>query len=113
MKEYIGRRINVMKALAGIRWGAHPLTLLTVYRGLIRSSMDWGCQLLVDVGLALAKILDRLQYAVLRIVLGVMCTIPTNVILHLSGECTLNSRRRMLTSKYVAKCVTRRDHPMA
>lgn len=104
IKESIGRRINVLKVLAGIRWGAHPITLLMAYRGLIRSSMDWGCQLLVDIGPALAKILDQLQYAALRVALGVMCTTPTNVILHLSRECTLNSRRRMLTCKYVAKC---------
>lgn len=75
--------------------------------------MDWGCQLLTDVGPTLAKILDRLQYAALRIALGVMCTTPTNVILHLSGEGTLNARRRMLTSKYVAKCVACQNHPVA
>lgn len=92
MKESICRRITVMKALTGIRWGAHAITLLIVYKGLIRSCMDWGCQLLVDVSSALAKILDRLQYAALRVALGVMCTTPTNVILHLSGDCTLNSR---------------------
>lgn len=33
MKVSVDRRIIVLKAMSGIRWGAYPITLLTVYRG--------------------------------------------------------------------------------
>lgn len=33
-------RINLLKSFAGIRWGAHPSTLLMVYKGLVRSLLN-------------------------------------------------------------------------
>ncbi|KMQ86844.1 type-1 retrotransposable element r1dm, partial [Lasius niger] len=53
MKNRINPRINVLKAITGIRWGAHPKILLTIYKGLIRSVLDWSCQIFhpIDNGL--------------------------------------------------------------
>jgi hypothetical protein len=36
---------NVLKYMAGIRWGGHPSTLGTIYKNLIRSKLDYGCSI--------------------------------------------------------------------
>lgn len=35
-------RINVLKSISGITWGAHPSTTLRIYRGWIRSVLQYG-----------------------------------------------------------------------
>lgn len=61
--------MNVMKAIAGIQWGAHPSVLLTVYKDWIRSLLDYGCIAFSDINGNAALILDRIQYEVIRITL--------------------------------------------
>lgn len=36
--------LAILKMTAGISWGAHPKILLNIYRGLIRSRLEWGSQ---------------------------------------------------------------------
>lgn len=38
--------INVMKAISRVWWGADPATLLVIYKGLVRSHLDYGSFLL-------------------------------------------------------------------
>lgn len=78
-KEKVLPKINILKAVSGIKWGAHPGNLLTVYRGLIRPALDWGCQILTEMGHKASLVFDRLQFAALRITLGLMCSTPTVV----------------------------------
>jgi len=44
MKNKITPRINILKTISGIRWGAHLKFFLIVYKGYIRSLFEWGCQ---------------------------------------------------------------------
>jgi hypothetical protein len=36
------RRLNVLKYIAGIKWGGHPKVLNILYKNFIRSKMDCG-----------------------------------------------------------------------
>lgn len=92
-----------MRAIAGLKWGSHPSTLLSVYKGWIRSMLDYGWIAFVDVYRDAARILDGIQFRILRIVLSLFVTTPTNVILHLTGEMPLHIRRRFLTDRKVVK----------
>lgn len=105
-------RLNILKAISGIRWGAHPKTLLTVYKGLIRPILDWGCTAMTRMNEASALKLDRIQYAALRISLGLFKSTPTNVILHLNGELPLHLRRMQLINKYIIKACSYENHPL-
>lgn len=88
MKNRITPRINpeALKAISGIRWGAHPSVLLMVYKVLIRSVLDWGSQISHPLDEKLLLKASRFQYAALRVVSGLMHTTPTNVLLDLNGE---------------------------
>lgn len=51
-----------------------------------------------------------LQCSALRIVLGVISTTPNIVVLHMSGEMKLRDRRRLVTCRYLLKCLTQENN---
>lgn len=104
-------RINILKALSGIRWEAHPSTLITAYRRLVRSVLEWGCQVMYPLGKRESLVLDRLLFACASVACGLMRTTPTNVLLDVVGEQPLVYRHRYLLSKHLSKVVARKDHP--
>lgn len=105
-------RINILKAISGIRWGAHPNNLLTIYKGFIRPILDWGCQAFHPLDNLLYIKMCRLQYAPLRIILGMMKTTPTNVLLDINSEPPLETRWSYLTAKFLSKVIARNNHPL-
>jgi hypothetical protein len=36
------RRLNLLKCIAGVKWGGHPKVLNILYQNFIRSKMDYG-----------------------------------------------------------------------
>ncbi|XP_070153691.1 uncharacterized protein [Polyergus mexicanus] len=105
-------RLNILKAMTGIRWGAHPTNLLNVYKGFIRPLLDWGCQSFNPLDEILYLKISRLQYAALKAVSGLMTTTPTNVLLDINGEFPLDARWQGLTLRFLAKVMARRSHPL-
>ncbi|XP_029658825.1 uncharacterized protein LOC115232833 [Formica exsecta] len=112
LRNRIMPRVNILKAMAGIRWGAHHSNLLNVYKGFIRPLLDWGCQSFNPLNEQFYLRVSRLQYASLRIVSGMMITTPTNVLLDINGEFPLDSRWFCLTSRFLAKTMVRYSHPL-
>lgn len=105
-------RLNILKAMAGIRWGSHPSILLTVYRGFIRSVLEWGCQIFLPLRKPDLERISRVQYACIRAILGLMRTTPTNVLMDISGELPLELRWRFLAERFVCKIIARPNHPL-
>lgn len=64
--------INVMKAISRLWWGADTATLLVVYKGLVRSHLDYGSFLLNPISKKNKDNLDKVQYEALRLVTGCM-----------------------------------------
>lgn len=62
IREKCRRRISVLKAISGITWGAHPSTMLKVYRGWIRAIIEYGCQAFAGFPGNFMLILDRIQF---------------------------------------------------
>ena len=98
--------------MAGFRWGSHSNILLTVYKGLICSQLDWACIFTDSCCDTHIKKLDVIQFAALRTVLGVMKTTPTNVLLDLAKEPPLALRRNYLKQRFCMKVLACEDHPL-
>lgn len=49
MAKSVHKSINLLRAMAKVSWSAYPMALLMVYKGLTRSYLEWGCQLLYVV----------------------------------------------------------------
>lgn len=96
--------ITILRAISSLNVGAHPKTLLTIYKGLVRATADWGSMYYHD-GREIDLIrVDRIQYAALTSCLGCIKTTPINVLLHLASEPSLKCRQ-FLTKKYIARTI--------
>ena len=77
--------------------------LLRIYRALIRSKIDYGCEV---YGTAPEKVLEKLDpvhHKALRICLGAYRTSPIPSLYALAGEMSLDKRRKMLQMNYYIK----------
>ena len=62
--------LNLMRYLSGTKYGADKITLMTIYKTLIRSKLDYGCQAYASASKTQLNRLDRIQSAALRIATG-------------------------------------------
>lgn len=92
--------INVMRCLAGASWGSEMATLMTVYRAMIRSVLDYGCLVYGSAAPTVLAMLDILQAKALRVCSGAVRTTPVSAPQVELGETTLGLRRTKLGLHY-------------
>lgn len=103
------RGINVMKSLTRVWWGADPKTLLIIYKGLVRTHLDFGMQCIFKTSKANWNKLNNTQYQALRVITGCMKSTPIRVLLSETSEMPLELRRVWLSAKAVSKILARSD----
>ncbi|XP_022828405.1 uncharacterized protein LOC111357833 [Spodoptera litura] len=106
------RSVCVLRALAGVWWGAHPYTLKLIYNALVRSVMDYCCFLIAPCNKEAFKKLDSIQAKCLRIIIGAMKSSPINALQVECAEPPLDLRRQYLADRFVSKVLTRSSHPL-
>jgi len=104
---------NIITSLTGTKWGAHPQLLLSLYRSIFRSSIEYGAQIFnLNKNRSLFLKLQRQQYRIIRAALGLRQSTPINVLLSEAREPPLNIRFSYLTSKYIFKSLARKSNPV-
>ena len=99
-----GRKlINLMKAISAHSWGCHPSTLLAIYKGLVRPTIEWGNTIYAQADKRLLAKINTLQNEALRIVSGCFRTTPLNILHHSTGVQSLEIRRQTQAAKFLAK----------
>jgi len=104
---------NIITSLAGVWWGAHPSLLLSVYRAVYRSSIEYGAQVLpLHRNRSLFLKLQRQQFRIIRVALGppFRQSTPINVLLAEAREPPLNLRFSMLTSRFIFRSLARNSN---
>lgn len=104
--------LNIIKMLRGVWWGAHPSSLMTIYKMIIRASIEYGCFVFAGSSESSFYKLERIQLQAIRLALGLRSTTPTNIILAEANEPTLYSRFLFLTGKYLLKVFSITKHPL-
>ena len=105
------KALNILKCVARTSYGADRKTLLTLYRSLIRSKLDYG-SIVYDAACASSKrTLDTVHHAALRIATGAFRTSPTASILVEADELPLGLRRKILSMRYAVKILQFPSHP--
>src|SRR6188508_2548984 len=92
-----------MKSFHGLSWGASNKTLLTIYKSLLRSRIDYGCFILNEACKTNLKMLDTIQYKALSIVLGAPKGTSLATLLAETGETSLQVRRELMLIKFLIK----------
>ena len=87
------KALNILKVLSHTTWGADRLTLLHLYRYLIRSKLDYGSIVYGSARKSYSAMLDPIHHQGLRLALGAFRTSPTASLYVEAYEPSLHTRR--------------------
>ncbi|KAH9636876.1 hypothetical protein HF086_010657 [Spodoptera exigua] len=93
--------LNIMRCLAGVSWGADPVTLAILYKAIVRSHFDYSCLAYIDCNYV--HRLDIAQNKGLRIISGAMCSTPIRAMEVETGVMPLSIRRYLLAQRFSVK----------
>ena len=105
--EYVrGKCLKTMNILFMISRGneeTDSVTMLRIYRALIRSKLEYGCEVYGTAPPSMLLKLDPVHHKGLRTCLGAYRTSPKESLYVLAGELSLPKRRSMLQMNYYIK----------
>lgn len=104
------KRTDIMKFLSNKHIGAHPSCLLNMYKGLIRSKLDYGSTLYGNATKTLLNSMETIQLTGIKIAMGMLKNTPSQAVLAESGEMPLGMRRSWLAQKESIK-IWSQAHP--
>ncbi|GBN24737.1 putative RNA-directed DNA polymerase from transposon X-element, partial [Araneus ventricosus] len=105
------RTLNIMKVLSSTSWGADKVSLMRIYRSLVRSKLDYGVPIYGSAAKSTLKMLDSVHHQGLRIATGAFRTTPIPSLHVISGEPSLELRRHRLSLSYFYKIKSDESHP--
>jgi len=100
LKNSCLKAINILKVLSHSSWGSDRVTLLRLYRSLIRSKLDYGSQVYMSASQHVLSKLDPVHNLAIRICTGAFRSSPVNSLLVDSGEPPLDIRRKQLALQH-------------
>lgn len=98
--------MNIIKFVRGTWWGADPLTLLILYKSLIRSKLEYNSFIYFPHRKDTKLKLERIQFAAIRLAFGYRISTPTNILLGESKLTSIEDRAIMLGKRYYAKVLS-------
>lgn len=103
LKARTMRGLDLLKCLAGLSWGADRFCLLTLYRSLIRSKIDYGCIVYQAATETNLSRLNSVHHSAIRLCTGAFRSSPVASLYAESGEPSLLLRRAQLSLQYLAR----------
>jgi len=97
--------------VSGQSFGCNKTCLLTIYRALIRSVLDYGAIAFDSMSAANKTKLDVIQHKTLRIACGSFCSTSAAAMQVETGEMPLGCRRRQQQLNYAIKIKAALNHP--
>lgn len=104
--------INILSCVRSTWWGADPKTLLTLYKSLIRSRIEYGGFLMSPCKPKLIYELDKIQLKCLRVAMGYRLSTPVNVIIGESKIPLLEHRFELLCYKFLLKTIAKKNYTL-
>ena len=111
LKVTCNRSINLLKVVSSKTWGMNRNSLLTIYRSLIRSKLDYGCMIYNSACKTYLKQIDQIQNEALRVCLGAFRTSPIPSLQIEANEMPFYLRSTKLSLTYAIKTLTNPTNP--
>jgi len=111
MIEKCKKRLNLMRALTGSHWGASKKSLLSIYKALIRSILDYGDVVYSSASRKQLNKLNTIQTEALRICCGAHKGTASIALQNECGETPLHLRRLENSIKFGIKIIGSINHP--
>ena len=99
LKDSCTKSLSVIKFLSHLQWGCNRETLLTLYKTLVRSKIDYASQIYQSATQTDLKILDTIQNQCIRLCIGAWETSPITSLEVEANIPPLKFRRELLLSK--------------
>ena len=101
VKDKCASRLNVIKIISHKSWKLNTNTLVSVYRALIGSIIEYAAFISPTLSVSLAKDLQVIQNKAMRVIFRQPYDCPTNTLLDLSGLPRVSDRLSALTTDYL------------
>ena len=97
------KRLDLLKCLSANSWGADRVTMMRIYRAIIRSKLDYGCMIYGSAKENILSKLDPVHNTAIRLCTGAFKSSPVCSLYADSGELPLSSRRKQLMLQYYVR----------
>ena len=106
------RGSKIISRSSGIKWGAKYVTLKRVHNALILSKLDYTGLLYDTEPKSHLLLLDRVQFAAARAILGALKRTPVSDLEAEANLMLLSLHRKQSLTKYVSRILTIEGHPL-
>ena len=103
------KALNVLKIITKNSTKTNCKTLLNIYRAIVRSKLDYACQIYGTASPSALKMLNTVHHQALRLCTGAFRTSPVESLYVEAGEPSLENRRTSLTLQYYIRS---KKHPV-
>ena len=111
LRERCAKDLRLLRIVSSRGWGADSVTLRSLYISLIRSKLQYGSLLFHTSARTTLEILDRIQYAAARIILGVLQCTPVFLLESASYLMPLTFCRQLSLSQYACRVLSVPGNP--
>ena len=111
LKTSCQKAVDILRVVGHTDWGADHIVLLSLYRSLVRSKLDYGCIVYELARRSILKQLDPIHHQGLRIMLGAFRTSPAQSLYIEAHEPSLTTHRLKLSLNYVLKLKSLPENP--
>ena len=112
LKQKTIKRMNLLKTLSHLDWGADRKTLLRLYDSLIRSKIDYGSHIYATASEHLLLQIRSVHNQAIRLCTGAFRSSPVPSLYAESGEPPLDNRRNMLGFQHYIRIQRLPDTPL-
>jgi len=105
------KRLKILRLHKGTSWGTAKDPLLTIYRSLIRSVIEYGMEAYFFSSQSSIIPLFKVQSNALRLCTGAMPSTPIVCLQHACHEMPLHIKHRLFCLQYKVHLLTFRKHP--
>lgn len=112
IKKKSSKATNILKAFAGVKWGAHPNYIINIYKGYVRAILEWGFSYYGNACQTTLNKLEPVQNSAIKICLGLLKGTPTFNALKAANIPPLKSRRQLLMDQYILKVAINKKHQL-
>ena len=111
LRERCSKDLRLLRIVSSRGWGADSTSLRSLYISLTRSKLQYGSLLFHTAARTTLEILDRIQYAAARIILGVLRCTPVSLLESASHLMPLSLCRRLTLSQYACRVLSVPGNP--
>ncbi|CAI6367506.1 unnamed protein product [Macrosiphum euphorbiae] len=111
LKTNTSKSTNIIKLLANNKWGAQNKILHNVYKTLIRAKIEYGAIIYGSAKTTNLEKLETIQNNNLRLITGAFKSSPIKSLLCITGEISLEKRRKLLELQYAFKIASHPNNP--